>query len=361
VLAGTGFGHPGSGTEASIPKLTRDDVIDFWRAHYRSSSLILGLSSDDASLRVQVLQAISVNGSVGVQERKQVLPPLRGRRAVVIEVPNAPAASLHLGFPIDVQRTDADFWPLLVANLWLGTHRDSFGRLYQSIREERGYNYGDYSYLEHWDGRTESLFQVFNQPRRTQYFSIWLRPVAHEYARHLLKAATFELERLVREGLTAEEVKAAKRQAKVLYLSLAETTDRLLAARVDDSFYRMSPGYLEGWLRRIDAVTPEAVNAALKAHLRPAGIKYLVVTDSAHARKLAEELRAGGPAYGKGPKEYLFEEVKLPDGKHAWQVPDEKVEQLRLDGAWARQPLGIEEVKVVPVTEVFKSGGFPVE
>ena len=147
----------------------------------------------------------------------------------------------------------------------------------------------------------------------------------------------------------------------MLYLSLGETTSRLLAARVDDGFHGMSPGYLEGWLRRIDAVTPEAVNAALKAHLRPEGIKYLVVTDPAHSRKLAEELRAGGAAYGKGPAEYLFEETDLPDGKKAWRVPGEKLDTLRLDGAWAWEPLRIEEVRVVPVAEVFKAGSFPVE
>jgi hypothetical protein len=88
-----------------------------------------------------------------------------------------PRPSVHLGFPLDLNRTGADLWPLYVANVWLGTHRDGFGQLYQKIREESGYNYRDYSYIEHWTGRSASPFQIFNQPREQQYFSIWIRLV----------------------------------------------------------------------------------------------------------------------------------------------------------------------------------------
>lgn len=41
----------------------------------------------------------------------------------------------------DDDRGPGPRWPLYVANVYLGTHRDSFGQLYQKIREERGYNY----------------------------------------------------------------------------------------------------------------------------------------------------------------------------------------------------------------------------
>ncbi len=47
-------------------------------------------------------------------------------------------------------RGDEDFYPLAVANSWLGEHRNSSSHLYQVIREERGLNYGDYSYIEYF-------------------------------------------------------------------------------------------------------------------------------------------------------------------------------------------------------------------
>ena len=39
-----------------------------------------------------------------------------------------------------------------IANSWLGEHRNSSSHLYQVIRETRGLNYGDYSYIECFPG-----------------------------------------------------------------------------------------------------------------------------------------------------------------------------------------------------------------
>ncbi|MDX1584748.1 MAG: insulinase family protein, partial [Thermoanaerobaculia bacterium] len=283
---------------------------------------------------------------------------IRGRHAIVIEEPNAPAAGIHIGFPLEINRSSPDFWPLYVAQTWFGTHRDSFGRLYQQIRQERGYNYGDYAYIEHWDGKPFNLFQIFNQPREQQYFSIWIRPVGHEYAYHLGKAATYELENLVRHGLTDEEVAEAKKKARVLYLNLAETVDRLLAAKMDDAFYGMTPGFLEGYLNRIDRVTTEEVNRAIRKHLQTENLKYVFITNDDHAEKLVEQIRENRPAYGKSLEEYELQKVTLDDGLEVWQVPESKLEMLREDALWANYPLNIELVRQVSVEKIFETGSF---
>ena len=55
-----------------------------------------------------------------------------------------------MGFPIDVLRGAQEWYALAIANSWLGEHRNSSSHLYQVIREARGLNYGDYSYIEHF-------------------------------------------------------------------------------------------------------------------------------------------------------------------------------------------------------------------
>lgn len=362
IFEGTRYAHPTFGCEATLPDLSRDDILDFFRSHYRRNRVIVGLSSSEPAIREVVDSALGAlpSGVEPVFEGEPVLdpPPIDGRHAVVIEEPNAPAASLHLGFPLEIDRSDPDFWPLYVANVWFGTHRDSFSHLYQLIRRERGYNYGDYSYIEHWNGRPASLFPIFTQPRLRQYFSIWIRPVQHEYACHILKAATWELERLVEDGLTDEQVAAAKTKARSLYLNLAENVDRLVGAGVDSLYYGMEKGFLESYVESIDGVTPDAVNAAVKKHLQTENIKYLAVTDADHAAKLVEELRQDRPVYGKSLEDYELERVTLDDGVEVWQIPAEKVEMLRRDALWAHCPLDIRSVRLAPVTALFKTGAF---
>ncbi|HYK05406.1 MAG TPA: pitrilysin family protein [Thermoanaerobaculia bacterium] len=359
VLAGTGYGHHVIGRESTVPTITRDDVVRFYRDHYRPENAIVGISTTDPAIVAQVTDAVR-----GIN-RDATTPPapvssaqpetFTGREVLVIQEPNAPAASVHLGFPFPVSRNHADYWPLYIANVWLGTHRDSFGQLYQKIREERGYNYGDYSYTEYWNGRTSSLFQVFNQPREQQYFSIWVRPVKHEHAVHMMKATTYELDQLIRSGLMPDQVDEAKKKARVLYLNLGETVPRLIGVRVDDAFYGLSgSGFLDTYIQAIDRVTPEQVNDAIRRHLNTDNIKYVVVTSTPHLAKTLEEIRGSAPVFGKSWAEYEFTTAKLPDGTTVWQVPEAKLPTVQLDAAWAAYPLNVREVQVMNVNEFLK-------
>ncbi|MDQ3281724.1 MAG: insulinase family protein [Acidobacteriota bacterium] len=358
VLAGTGYAHHVLGRESTVPTITRDDVMRFYRDFYRPENAIIGISTTDNAIVEQVRDAVrSINRDATTPAPTMAAAQpqsFTGRHALVIEEPNAPAASVHLGFPTNVNRTSPDFWPLYVANVWLGTHRDSSGQLYQKIREERGYNYGDYSYIEYWGGRSSSLFQIFNQPREQQYFSIWVRPVKHEHAVHMVKATTYELEQMIRNGLTAEDLTAAKNKARVLYLNLGETVPRLVSARMDDLFYGVNRGFLEAYLANIDQVTLEQVNAAIKRNLSTANLKYVVVTSSPHLQKTVAELRASEPVFGKSWSDYEFTQAKLPDGTTVWQVPEAKLPVVQLDAVWAAYPLNVEDVQVMNVSEFMK-------
>jgi zinc protease len=358
VLAGTGYSHHVLGRETTVPTLTRDDVLRFYRDFYRPENAIIGISTTDEAVVSQVRDAVRAMNRDATTPSPAVTMPkpaaFTGRHALVIEEPNAPAASVHLGFPIEVNRTNPDYWPLYIANVWLGTHRDSFGQLYQKIREERGYNYGDYSYIEYWTGRTNSLFQIFNQPREQQYFSMWVRPVKHEHAVHLMKAITYELDQIIRNGLTAEQVQEAKNKARVLYLNLGETVPRLVGSRVDDAFYGARGGFLDSYIEAVNRVTPEQVNEAIRRNLSTANIKYVVVTSTPHLQNTVAQIRGNAPVFGKSWQEYEFTKAKLPDGTSVWQVPEAKLPTVQLDAVWAGTPLDVREVEVRNVKEMFR-------
>jgi zinc protease len=359
VLAGTGYSHHVVGRESTVPTITRDDVVAFYRNFYRPENAIVGISTTDPAVVSQVTEAVR-----GINRNITIAPPAMaqaqpetfvGRHVLVIEEPNAPAASVHLGFPFAVARNHPDYWPLYIANVWLGVHRDSFGQLYQQIREERGYNYGDYTYIEYWGGRPNSLFQIFNQPREQQYFSLWVRPVKHEHAVHLMKAATYELEQLVRNGMTAEQISEAKNKARVLYLNLGETVPRLIGARVDDAFYGLTnAGFLDTYIESIDRVTPQQVNDAIRRHLNTNNIKYVVVTSTPHLQKTIDEIKGTAPVFGKSWQDYEFTTAKLPDGTTVWQVPQAKLPTVQRDAIWAAYPLDVRDVRVMNVNEFLK-------
>lgn len=363
---GTSYSHLTLGTVQGLEKVTPDAVRRFYRTWYQPGNLAIAVSTTDSTISSSLRDALEGvgRGTDGVEpfSARGVEPPaaVKGRHLTIIGMPGIIATGIHAGFPIPVTRQHADHWPLYVANVWFGTHRDSFSHLYQVIREQRGYNYGDYSYIEGFEGRPFHLFPPTNTPRRYPYFSIWIRPIAHEYAHHLLKALTWELENFVRTGLTTEQVEAAKNKARVLYLSLAENVDRLVGYRLDDEFYGLTPGYLDQYLERIDAVTPEAVNKAIREYLQAENLQYVIITDENLAGKLADDIANDHHARGKSPQEYQVDSEER-DGVKCWLLSEPRLKTLQQDAVWNAYRLDIprSNICVVKAAEMFETAAMP--
>jgi zinc protease len=348
IFVGTPLQHLAQGTVDGLKAAGRDDLANFARRYYtRDNMYVASTISDEKHLGV-LLDALPAASVEPPPRRVIQVHPVKGRELLILTQASAIASGIHAGFPTEVTRSHADYWPLFVGNVFFGTHRDSFGRLYTLIREERGYNYGNYSYIEYLAGRPAFQFPLPGTPRTHQYFSIWIRPVAHQYVHFLTKGFMFELERLLRDGLTSREVAEARIKARTLYLNYAASKDRQLGYRLDDLFYGMrGSGYLQEMLHRIDAVTADEVNGALRRHLQAANMKFLIVTHPDQAGRLADDIAGGRPAAGKTREEYHIGDP----------VPAEKRALLERDRQWAAYPLAIarDRIRIVKSEELFRS------
>jgi zinc protease len=99
---------------------------------------------------------------------------------VIVEKPG-PSTAISLGYPIDLHRGSREFYALWIANSWLGEHRNSSSHLYKVIREKRGMNYGDYSYIEAFPQGGFRTMPPTGVGRRQQMFEVWIRPVPYSF------------------------------------------------------------------------------------------------------------------------------------------------------------------------------------
>lgn len=351
LLNGTPLQNLANGTVQGLSAVTREDLLAFYKQYFTRGNMAVATSFTDPKALGLLKSALPSAGAVA-EPLKIAVEPIQGRHLLIVTQTNAIATGLHFGFSINVNREDADYWPLFIGNVVLGQHRDDFGRMYQEFREERGYNYGDYSYVEYYAARPYMLFPAPTTPRNQQYFSVWIRPVGHQYAHFMLKAATAQLDRLIREGLAPEEVANAKVKARTLYLNYAESVRRQLGYKLDDIFYGMSDrGYLDTMLKSIDAVTPEQVNAAIKNHLQTASLKYVIVTNASEGEHLANDIANNTNVVTKTPAEY---HIPTP-------VPPEKQKLLDQDKKWTEYPLNIPRgnIHIIPSDQLFETSGIP--
>ncbi len=294
IFRGTPYEHPVEGYVKSVESLQLSDVQEFYRRYYVRNNVVVGLGGGypaDFPERVRKDLAALPTGEVVRVPAPQPQPP-DGIRVLIVEK-DTRATAISLGFPIGVTRSDPDFMPLFLANSWLGEHRNSASHLYQVIRDTRGMNYGDYSYIEAFPmGHRRSLPPV-NVSRRSQIFQIWIRPVSmlgsgdlHARALFATRAALRELRRLVEQGLSPEEFETTRDFLRNYTVNYGSTLSRRLGYALDDVFYGLQP---DGFLKRIpaalQALSADEVNAAVKRHLQADKFWIVFITKDAEGLK----------------------------------------------------------------------------
>jgi len=135
------YGHWVGGTEESVARATRNDLVAFHADHWRPGAAELVVVGDvDAATLRPVLEAVFA-GWKGAEPVRPVAAeaPLGKRRAVLVEKKGASQTFLILGMP-GIARSDPDYVTAQVLFQVLGGGSSS--RLFRDLREEKGYTYG---------------------------------------------------------------------------------------------------------------------------------------------------------------------------------------------------------------------------
>lgn len=331
------YGHSPAGTVAGLRAITLDDVRRFYREHYTRANLILGIAGGfDGGYATRLEKALAALPAG--RDTRPLLPPPPvpdGRRFTLVDK-EAESTGLHFGYPLPITRQDEEFYPLMVANSYLGEHRTFHGRLMQELRGKRGLNYGDYSYLEYWDNPPGTSTPPPNHPRRQQYFSVWIRPVVPDNAGFALRAAIVEVERVKEKGLTEEEFDLT-RDFLISYSKLwARSLSDRLGFHMDSRFHDM-PYFIDHLERQLTGMTVAAVNRAARKYLQTRDFAAVVITSDAAA--FHERLKSSRPVAIEYP-------VPVADDVRA------------ADKAIAALPVSPAAVTIVPIQEAFE--GRPV-
>ncbi len=232
-------------------------------------------------------------------------------------------------------RSDADFHALFLANSWFGVHRNSASHLYQVIREKRGMNYGDYSYIEDFPNGGRRMFPPSNAYKKPQLFEIWIRPVENKNAIFALRAAVRELKKLVQNGLSKEDFLLTQTFLTKNVIHFAPTSSERLGYKIDDYLFGLKGSYLDDFKQNIQALTLEQVNAAIKKHLQFENLKIVMVTKDAEQLKQDLVQAKLTPIIYRSPKpQEIMEE-------------DKEIEAFPL-------PVNAGKVEIFKVDDVFK-------
>jgi zinc protease len=337
LFAGTPYGHPVLGSVAGLDAITLDDVKAYVKSAFTRANLTLGLSGElsealQANLRRELAKLPA--GTAAPAPTEVVARKPAGREVEIIEKETR-ATAISFGYPIPVTRAHPDFAALYLVRTWLGEHRSSQSHLYQRIREARGMNYGDYAYIEAFPRGMFQFFPDANLARRAQLFEVWLRPLrTNEDAHMALRIALYEIDKLVKDGLSREEFEATRNYLmKNVYLMTA-TQAQQLGYALDSQWYGI-PEFTAYMRDRLAKLTFADLKRVIRQYLQTRDLAIVIVTKDAQDMKKRLVSDQLSTLKYDAPKPQLEVEDKLI-GALKLGIPEAKVKITQVDEVFAK-------------------------
>ena len=194
IFAEHPYGRPVNGTMESMQAQQAEDLRQFHSRVFARDNLVIGvvgaISPDDLKT---VLDQIF--GDLPEKSQLKDVPEIAIETGKEVHVEfNTPQTNIRLVQP-GIKRDDPDFFAAYLVNYVLGGGSFS-SRLYDEVREKRGLAYGVYSYLDPYDHAGVIGSGTATRTERTD---------------QALEVILEEIEKMGREGPTAEELEKAKK------------------------------------------------------------------------------------------------------------------------------------------------------
>ena len=259
-------GHPyGRTTVGRIPTIEAfgdTDVRRHWARLFVQENLVFTFSGDiDRPQAEAVAQRIASGLSRGAAISDKLSDPVmaKGRRLVIVDKPERTQTQILIGGS-GSHPHDQDHIALHVANTVFGGTFTA--RMTREIRSKRGWSYGAYSSMPY--------------DRHRRGFSMWTFPKASDAA-PCIRVELDMLKNLIDNGITKRELAWAKRYLVRSHAFALDTASKRVALELDALIYDLPAGYYESYTDRVQAVTLEEANAALRHRLSAEDLLVTVV------------------------------------------------------------------------------------
>lgn len=235
------LGQPILGTTELISNYTRQDLFNYRAQHYTPANTVVALAGNYDPQQVEELIQEHF-GSWKNSAERIILPAQRVLGGVhAAKEKDTEQMHLCLGFP-GVGYGTEDIYPQAVLNNLLGGSMSS--RLFQRIREDLGMAYSIYTYPNSYLGCGAFAIYAGISPKNGET---------------VLREIRSELKKLLDEGITEQEYRAAKQQLRGGYLLGLESPGSRMQAMGRSLLLLDQSVTPAETIRRIEAVTMDSV------------------------------------------------------------------------------------------------------
>ena len=255
------YAEPTTGTEASLKKITPQDIRNFKDTYLVAKNLNIAITGQLSRDQAQQL-ANRISQSLPAGQKARPLPapqPLTTAKTVAVPF-NSSQSHVMIG-QLGITRDNPDIYALTVGNEMLGG--DGFNALLmKELREKRGLTYGAYSGFTSM--RTTGPFIISYSTRGDQ-------------AVESIKVAKQTLQNFLSQPLDQQLLSETREGLLKSYPLSLSSNESILGYLGMIGFYGLPTSYLADYPKKIEAVTPQEIQTALRKYIQPFSMLTVVV------------------------------------------------------------------------------------
>jgi zinc protease len=280
-----GKGHPygvpftGTGTEASLEKMTREDLVKWHETWFKPNNATLLIVGDTTLKEITPqLEKIFAAWKPGEVPKKNIAPVEAAPKTelYLIDRPGS-GQSVIFGGLLAPPRNDPNAVPMqIVNNVFGGTFS---ARINMNLREDKHWSYGTFAAIPAARGQRP-------------YFSV--APVQTDKTKESLAELVKEYHDII--GSRPIEEKELEREQANATLGLPgsfETVQQLAGAYSQIIQYGLPEDYFNTFTQKVLAMTPDSANAIAKKLIQPDHVVWVVVGDMSKVEAGIRDLNLG--------------------------------------------------------------------
>jgi predicted Zn-dependent peptidase len=276
IYGGHGLGRPILGTQKSIQKMRRADVVQFFLNHYRPDQLVFSvagaISHEDVKRKLKPLAQMKWPGRTGKEPKVETewmtpAPPKLQQGSWWVK---RPTEQVHLlwgvpGLPYD----SSDRFAASLLNTYLGGGMSS--TLFQEIREKNGLAYTVYSSLSPYVD--------------TGVFSVYAATSPQKVGL-CLKLIEKCLQDVMKKSLSQKELRLVQENLKGSILLSADSVESRMMSIAKNEMYLKQYLSIDEVCRRIDQVTPSELKRVAQSLFQKEQRSLFALGPAGHSKEL---------------------------------------------------------------------------
>ena len=285
-------------TVESLESVSLGDVKQFYNTYFVPEEAYLAIIGDVDIKEVKKL--VKKNFS---SWNKKALPepsipevnPVETTQISFLNMPNAVQSQIAVVNPVKLTKNNPDYFPALIANQILGGGSD--GRLFQNLREDKGYTYGSYSSIG--DDKYISSFVATAEVR-------------NEVTDSAVVAFLDEIHRIRKEMVSQEELENAKNKYVGNFVLSLESPSTIAFNALNIETEDLAEDFYEDYLENINKVTSEDVQRVAEKYFKIDNARIVVAGKGSEVLPGLEKLEYNGKTIPVKYYNKLGEEVEKP-------------------------------------------------